>query len=329
MRWFGRFLGRVLLWTGGVAALLWYFGPYEPVELDVAFDESQLSGGVDAYFARAEGLFDDIVPGTQKRVIWAGAPEQSTPVSVLYVHGFSATSEEIRPVPDEIAAALGANLVYTRLSGHGRGSAAMAEPQARDWMLDVAEGLAAARAAGDRVVVISTSTGGSLMAMAELNPVMMRGVAAQIFVSPNFGINSAAAFLLTLPGVRYWAPLVAGKERSFEPRSADYARYWTTSYPTVAVLPMAALVAHVQAQDWGRATTPALFWYSREDQVVSPERTDQIAAAWGGGSSVVHPVMGPGDDPYSHVVSGAIASPGQTQNTVKGMLAWLKEQGIQ
>ena len=44
----------------------------------------------------------------------------------------------------------------------------MAEATASGWMQDMAEGLAAARAVGDKVMVISTSTGGTLAAAAAL-----------------------------------------------------------------------------------------------------------------------------------------------------------------
>ena len=77
-----------------------------------------------------------------KRIVWAGAAGQKTPLAVIYVHGFSASAEEIRPVPDEVAKALGANLFYTRLAGHGRSGDAMAEPLAGDWIEDMAEAMA-------------------------------------------------------------------------------------------------------------------------------------------------------------------------------------------
>jgi len=50
---------------------------------------------------------------------------------------------------------------------------------------------------------------------------------------------------------------------------------------------------------------------------------------WGGPVTVHNVTMGPGDDPSSHVISGDIMSPGQTETTIKGMLQWLAEQGIE
>ncbi len=329
MRAFGRFLGRLLLVLIVAGGALWWFGPYEPVNLSARFDPRKFDDGVQVYFDSVEAGHPDITPGTQKRVIWAGAPETRTALSLVYIHGFSATSEEIRPVPDRIAAALGANLVYTRLRGHGRGGDAMAEATVHDWMQDVAEALAAGRAVGERVIVLTTSTGGTLAAAAALDPEMSRDVAAMIFVSPNFGVNDPAAPLMTWPAARYWLPLVVGARISFAPESEAQARYWTMSYPTVALLPMGALVEAVRGLDFSRVTIPALFWFSLDDQVVRPDRTIDVAARWGGATTVRNVTMGPGDAANSHVIAGDIMSPGQTDGAVAGMLEWLAGQGIE
>jgi len=326
---FGKRLRRGLFTLGAVAALLWAFGPYEAVPLHAGFEAATLEAGVSAYLARQEARFDDITPGVEKRVVWRpGFEERRTPVSILYVHGFSATSEEIRPVPDLVAEALDANLDYTRLSGHGRGGAAMAEADVGDWMADLAEGLAVARAAGERVAVIATSTGATLAAVALQNPQMSEGVDAAVFVSPNFGINDPAAVLLTLPGARYWVPLAAGRERAFAPQNDGQARYWTTRYPTVALMPMAALVRRAARLDYSAVRVPALFWLSDDDRVVRPDISREIAARWGDGAQVQAVTMGPGDDPNAHVIAGDILSPGQTGAAALAMVDWLHAQGL-
>jgi esterase/lipase len=329
MRKICKVLGRILAVLVILAAALWVFGPYEKVDLNASFQLRKFGEGVQVYFETIESQHKDITPGTEKRVVWQdGFREQRTPVSVLYVHGFSATSEEIRPVPDRIADALGANLVYTRLQGHGLDGAALAAASPGIWMQDVAEGLAAARAVGDKVVVLSTSTGGTLVAAAALNAELSDKVAAMIFVSPNFGVNDSSAFLLTWPAARYWLPWVLGGERSYETDDPDKALYWTNPYPWSALPPMATLVKKVVGLDFSATYVPALFWISGDDLVVRPDFTRQVADQWGGSAQVVTVTMGPGDDPSSHVIAGDIMSPGQTGAAVTGMLEWLAEQGI-
>jgi pimeloyl-ACP methyl ester carboxylesterase len=328
MRRFGRLLGLLALLVAG----LWLFGPYESVDLKASFEPRKFGEGVQVYFESIESiesLYKDITPGTEKRVIWQpGFKEQRTPYSVLYVHGFSATSQEIRPVPDRIADALRANLIYTRLQGHGRDGAALAAASPSVWMQDLAEGLAAARAIGDQVVVISTSTGGTLVAAGLLDPAMSENVAATIFVSPNFGVNDPRAFLMTWPAARYWLPLVMGGQYSSSSTDPQRAKFWTTTYPWSAFPPMGSLIKKVVGLDFRSATTPALFWFSMDDRVVRPDLTQEIAEQWGGPVAVQTVTMGPGDDPNAHVIAGDIRSPGQTEPAISGMLAWLAEQGI-
>ncbi|MEX0276902.1 MAG: alpha/beta hydrolase [Ruegeria sp.] len=326
MKWFGR----VMLGVIGVGALMFFFGPREQVDLQPTFDPRKFGEGVQVYFEATESAFDDIVPGVEKRVIWQpGFTEQRTKYAVLYVHGFSATSEEIRPVPDKVAEALGANLVYTRLQGHGRTGAAMAEGTASGWMRDMAEGLAAARAVGDAVIVISTSTGGTLASAVAVDPVLSEDVAAMVMVSPNFGVNTPGAWVPTLPWARTWLPVLMGQERTASSTNPEQEKYWTLTYPWEAVVPMSVLVDVVFGLDFAQAQVPTLFWFSDQDQVVRPDRTHEVAAKWGGPSDVQLVTMGAGDDPASHVIAGRLMSPGQTDAAVTGILNWLAEQGIE
>ncbi len=324
-----RLIGRLCLALVAVGALIYWFGPREDVDLHPRFEPRKFGEGVQVYFESVESAFDDIVPGVEKRVIWQdGFKERRTPVSILYLHGFSATSEEIRPVPDRVADALGANLVYTRLQGHGRRGEAMAEDTASGWMQDMAEGLAAARAVGDQVVVISTSTGGTLAAAAAMDDDLNRDLAGIVFISPNFGVNTPGAFIPGLPWARDWLPVLMGENRDVSGPDPEKNRYWSAIYPWEAVVPMTVLVDVVFALDFSDAKVPALFWFSDDDQVVRPDRTHKVAEAWGAPAVVELVTMGPDDDPSSHVVAGRLMSPGQTEATVEGILAWLETLGI-
>ncbi|MEM6759896.1 MAG: alpha/beta fold hydrolase [Pseudomonadota bacterium] len=326
MRAIGRFLGRMVLVLGVLGVAAWLFGPYEPSSQQPSrsFD---VGTDIDAYLAGVEAAYDDITPGTEKRVMWADAPGQATEWSVVYVHGFSATSEEIRPVPDRVADGLDSNLIFTRLAGHGRGSDAMSEPSAQDWVDDLAEAMTVARAVSERILIISTSTGGTLVTALAQHADVMAGVEGLIFVSPNFGINNPAAALLGWPGARYWLPPLVGARRSFEPQNERHGTYWTTEYDSVAVMPMVALISTIADMDHGATEIPSLFYYSDDDLVVRPDRTAQVAAAWGGPSATVQPELGDADDLYRHVIAGDTLSPGQTDAAVDAMLDWARALG--
>ena len=324
MRVVATWPGRVLLALGVVAAGFWVFGPREPADLTARFDPAAFGGDLDAYFAAQEARFDDLTPGVEKRVVWAGAAGDRTPLSLVYLHGFSATSEELRPVPDRVAAGLGANLVFTRLAGHGRPGAALAEATVADWMADTAEALEAGRATGERVLVIATSTGGTLAAAAAQDAGLMRDVAGIVFVSPNFGLNTPLAPLLTWPAARHWLPPIVGETRAWVPLNDAQGRFWTTEYPSVAVLPTAALVRAVGKLDPGAALVPAFFLFAPDDRIVRADLTERVAAAWGGPMRVMRVTPGPGDDPDAHVIAGDIVSPGLTDAVTAAITDWAR-----
>ena len=314
---------KTLFFVSAIIFGVWVFGPLEPAKMDVGFDANVLGENLNSYLMVQEKKFNDITIGVQKRVIWADKVGKKTPLSIIYIHGFSATSEEIRPVPDQIASALKANLYYTRLTGHGRSPMAMAEPNVADWMSDMAEAIAIGRKIGQRIIVISTSTGSTLSATAALNPILSRDISGFIFISPNFGINNPFAELLTWPAARWWVPLIAGKMRHSTPRNKQHSKFWTTSYPTVAAIPMAAIVKAVTEKDFSKVTIPALFYFSLEDEVVDPQATRNMTRKWGGRKKIINVTMTEQDDKYSHIVTGNIVSPNQTDYTVRETIKWI------
>jgi alpha-beta hydrolase superfamily lysophospholipase len=321
MRTVGRFLGRLVVLLAGIAAALMiavWLWPAEPPLRPPAFDAAVLPDDLDRWLAEREATVAGITPGTEKRIAWAGTPGTRTPLAIVYLHGFSATSEEIRPVPDRVARLLGANLYYARLAGHGRDGAALAGASADDWLIDLAEALAVAGRIGERTVVIGTSTGATLAVAGLGDPAIAAAlpgaerVAALALVSPNFRVRSAAARLLDLPLAEYWAPVVAGRERAFAPANEMQARYWTTRYPTAAVLPMARMVRAAAAVDPAGMRQPVLFVLSQDDQVVDPAATRALGARWGGPVSWMEVATGPGVDADAHVLAGDILSPAMT-----------------
>ena len=141
----------------------------------MTFDPAAIGNDIDGYLAKREANYSDIKPGAQKQMIWLDpATKSKSPYSVVYIHGFSASLAEVRPVPDLVAKEIGANLFYTRLTGHGRTGDAMAEAKVNDWYNDVAEALAIGRATGGKVIVIATSTGGTLATWAATQPKLMK-----------------------------------------------------------------------------------------------------------------------------------------------------------
>ncbi|MCP5074722.1 MAG: alpha/beta hydrolase [Rhodobacteraceae bacterium] len=319
-----RFLRNTFLILLLLSVAIYMFGPREPIDTTVRFDRGTISTDIDAYLQGQEARFDDITPGVEKRIVWAGDAGTKTDLAIVYAHGFSASSEEIRPVPDRVAENLNANLYYMRMAGHGRGGPAMSEPDMNAWVQDMAEAMEIGRRIGDRVVLLSVSTGGTLSVLAASSNEMNDDLVGLALVSPNFGPAEPLAKLAYWPFARTWVPMLVGRWREWEPRNELQGKYWTTRYETVAALPMMALVKAVNQLDLGVIKTPALFMYSKDDQVVSAELTAKAASRWGGPVQSELRVMTAADTKHSHVIAGDITSPAQTDETIRIITDWIR-----
>ncbi|RWB25165.1 MAG: alpha/beta fold hydrolase [Mesorhizobium sp.] len=317
---------RIVLAVLGLAVILFLafvLGPRVQADTTIHFDPSVIGDDPQAYLVRKEAAVPGIYDGLEKEIIWADAMVHArTPLSIVYIHGFSASKGEVRPLPDEVADQLDANLYYTRLTGHGQGGAAMAEGSVNAWINDYEEALAIGRAIGDKVIVIATSTGGSLAAWAATQPDASEGMAAVVFISPNFGVKASGAELLTMPWGREIAELVAGKERSFVPRNALHEKFWTHRYPIAATLPMVALTELAYGALVEKATIPALFIFSDSDRIVRSDRTREIAGRWGAAHELV-PVDDTGDRD-NHVIAGDALSPATTAFLAQRIVVWVQ-----
>ncbi|TIR08816.1 MAG: alpha/beta hydrolase, partial [Mesorhizobium sp.] len=116
----GRRIVLAMLAFAVILVLAFALGPRVQVDTTVRFDSSLIGDDPQAYLARREAAVPDIRDGLEKEIIWANPMIHArTPLSIVYVHGFSASKGEVRPLPDEVADQLDANLFYTRLTGHG------------------------------------------------------------------------------------------------------------------------------------------------------------------------------------------------------------------
>ncbi|WP_226925939.1 carboxylesterase [Meridianimarinicoccus sp. MJW13] len=312
----------ILAW--GTLALLDWIGPTEPADLATEFDPAQLGADLDVWLAEQEAQVANLRDNAAKEIVWAGEPGGQTPLSVVYIHGFSATKAELRPLPDMVAASLGANLYLTRLPGHGRDSAAMGEPEVNDWMTDVAEALAIGASLGERVIVMGNSTGATLAVAAAADPALNAQMAGLVLMSPNFGAAGLKGRAIEWPLINSWGRLVIGDTYSFEPRNAGHAENWTTSYPFEAVARLGALSHKVRNMDLGAMTVPAIFFVSNEDQVIDPKLARRASADWGAPSELVPVVRVEGDDPSGHVLAGDILSPNKTAPIAERIVAWAR-----
>jgi len=272
-----------------------YREPAAALETALAAEEAR----IDAEFG--------LIAGTEKRIVWHGEPGRPSDYAVVYLHGFSASRQEIAPVPSMVAEALDANLFETRLSGHGLSQGALVEVRAEDWLTDGAEALAIGRRLGERLVVIGTSTGATLvLALAGRDD--FEAIDTLVMLSPNHGPHDPASVWLTRPLGPLIARALVGEYREWQPANDAQALYWTTRYPTAALVEMMRLVDRANAMTAVAQVPKALLLYSPEDRVVSVDKLlaafDTLPAA----SKAAH-AMPADSDPGRHVLGGDVLSP--------------------
>jgi alpha-beta hydrolase superfamily lysophospholipase len=290
----------------------------------ISFDRAALGDDLDLYLRSAEARIADIRPGLQKQIIWADpATKAQTEFSIIYLHGFSASSGEIRPVPDLVARHLDANLYFGRQTGHGINGEALSKATIDAWVNDVAEAIAIGERIGKRVIIMATSTGASLATWAMTEPALAGKIAAAVLLSPNYRLQARGAFLLSSPFARPLLRVVIGRTRSFEPLNAAHAHNWTYHYPSEALLTLAKAMQLVNGAPVETVRAPALILYSPHDAVVDPRRIIEIAGRWGAPHKLIS-VEG-GSDPSAHVITGDALAPSTTKKVADDICSWLDE----
>ena len=277
---------------------------------------------LDDWIRSSEAAYADIRPGNSKGIVWNSSAKKKTPWSVVYIHGFSASRLESAPLSDTVAKILGANAFHTRLTGHGRSGAAMAEAKPQDWMADTLEAVRIGQTLGEKVLLISCSTGSTLSTWLASSPEASR-VAAHVFLAPNYGPKDKNSEIINTPWGKQLASIIMGPTRSWEPENSEVANAWTTSYPSQAVFPMMALVKSVRDSDLSTFKTPVMMIYSEKDTVVDPIETKAVFQRIGSPIKVLEAVTY-SENEGQHMLVGDIRSPGSTAIAAKDISKWVQ-----
>ncbi len=300
---------------------LFLLGPRPDDTINMNFDATAIPDDMETYLSKQEAVVPNIVKGTEKEIIWADpASKLKTEHAIIYIHGFSATKHEIRPVPDNVAKALGANLYFARLQGHGRDGPAMAEASIGGWMDDFNEAIAIGKRLGDKVIIVATSNGAPISTWGlqglQDDPSIM-GLAT---ISANFELQGISTTLANIPWAETILPALSGNEYSWEPNNELHGKWWTHSYPSKAIFSMTTLLKLLKDFDKNTIKTPALFIYSPDDLVVKPSAIEDVISQWGGPTEVMK--ISEASDPYNHVIAGDILSPENTATVTDAIIKW-------
>ncbi len=300
--------------------LLVFAGPRASVDLD--WEEVTITDPVDEWLANQEAAFDDIQEGKEKGIVWADTSRARTDYAVIYIHGFSASRLEAYPFPDSVAAALGANLHYTRLEGHGRGGDALGEATGAGWMQSLAEAVRVGEAIGDSLIVIGLSTGAALVAAASADEALSRKWAAQVLISPYYAAQDERSDMILWPWGNVLLSVLAGENRSWEPQNDLHAYMGTYSYPSKVLLELVATAEAARNTDMSHVALPTLWIYAPDDTVVRPDVALEVF--WSIGSArkdtfVVRRSL----DKNNHVIVGDALGPANTVPVANRTVEWL------
>lgn len=260
-----RYLLFIPLLLGGVLL----FGPrvsYEPITLS----EEKFSMPIeqlDAFLAARAAKVEKLKPENESRIIWADSVRK-TPYSIVYLHGFSASPMEGDPVHFELAKRYGANLYLPRLADHGIDDIESFLNLTPDWLMDDAkEALDIGHLIGEKVILMSCSTGGTLSTY--LTAKFPALVTAQLLYSPNFAIYDSRAKFLTGPwGLEISRKVSGSNYRSFTPPPGG-EKYWTTKYRLEGTLALQSLLDKAATPEIFQAITKPYFlgYYYKSEEV--------------------------------------------------------------
>jgi esterase/lipase len=222
---------------------------------------------LEAYIAKEERKHV-LKADNEARIVWNDSTKKKTPYSVIYLHGFSASYKEGDPVHFTFAKDFGCNLYLPRLADHGIDTADQLLQFTPDrFWASSKEALAIGKAIGDKVIVMSTSTGGTMAIL--LAAEFPDDVYALINLSPNIALNDPAAWLLNNPWGLQIARMVKGgdyNEIDFEvPRRA----YWNSKYRLESVVQLEELLEEkMTTATFEKVKQPSLtlYYYKNEEE---------------------------------------------------------------
>jgi len=261
---------RFLKWAGFIVLLLviiYFLGP-KPSAPEYALELPAVPAepaSLEKYILEKEGLHN-LKPNNEARIAWFNdSLKQPTDYSVVYLHGFSASQEEGDPVHTEFAKAFGCNLYLSRLAEHGIDTVdAMVNLTAEKLWNSAKEAYAIGKQLGRKVIIIGTSTGGTLaLKLAAEYP----DIAGLILLSPNIAINDPNAWLLNDHWGLQVARLIKGKYNTGEDTSASYKKYWYHKYRMEAAVQLEELLETTMNKSlFEKVKQPTLMLYYYRDK---------------------------------------------------------------
>ena len=211
----------------------------------------------------------------EARIIWHHDSPRMTEYSFVYLHGFAGSYRDGYPLNVNVADTFGANIYLSRWATHGLKPPASLDQFSPEMAWESAkEALAIGRRIGRKVIILSTSTGGTLaLKLAATYP---DSVYALVNISPNIRDDQFGAFLLNSPWGHELAHLVSlGDHREIEHEQAVATQYWDTIYPADALVNLQVLVeSTMHNETFAGVRCPVLTLYYHKNFIEEDEHVE-------------------------------------------------------
>lgn len=304
---------RILLAIITLLVALYFIGPVPkpPVVTGPLPAVPSRPDSLEHFIAAGESLHH-LKPNNEAHIVWYDSLRRKTPVSIVYLHGFSASEMEGDPVHRNTARRFGANLYLARLDGHGIDTT---EPlmtmTATGLLRDARQALSIGRALGDRVILMGCSTGGTLaLTLAAEFP---NEVYAVVNLSPNIAINEPMIKMVNTPWGLQLSRLVRGGNYNIsQPKYPDQPKYWYMKYRLEAVVELQNLLDNTMSDNMFRAIHQPvlnLYYYKNareQDPTVKVSAILEMNGALGTPAAQKRAVAMP--EAGAHVIGSSITS---------------------
>ena len=212
-------------------------------------------------------------PDNQATIIWNDTIHRDrTNFCFLYLHGFSGSLGEGKQLASFLSKKYKSNLFLSRLSQHGLISDdPMLEITAQGYWESAKFAFCVAKQLGRKVIILSTSTGGTLALM--LAARYREDIAAVINMSPNIRLKDKFSFILNYKVGLYIAKMIMGGDYKVSDENSEFfKKYWYKKYRVEALLALQKILTYnMNEQTFSKVSSPTLNLYYDGDDLVDVE----------------------------------------------------------
>ncbi|MBN2893842.1 MAG: hypothetical protein JXL97_18380 [Bacteroidales bacterium] len=229
---------------------------------------------LEKFISDRENSIKTLKSDNESRIIWANPDSiHKTKYCFVYLHGFTASPIEGNGLSSVLSEKYNANIYLPRLQAHGTESDEnMLDFNIEKYWKSAQESYLIGKKLGEKVILLGTSTGGSLALMIAAE---YSDIEAIMLYSPNIDLYDNKSFILAMPwGLQITRLFYGGKYRSWD-ANEEQDKYWQHYYRLEALVKLKVMLKSYMTKElFTRVTQPVFLGYyyendENQDHVVS------------------------------------------------------------